>query len=115
MRVIFFAYYSTNMTCSDEACWVWCVSKREVREQWVWAPTETLQRVGHQREGSRTVVSNEIGAIIIDHVVNRGPMAEAARLVDPNLKRSTVNSIIQTKGLAKKTGKYGGYILIHSQ
>ena len=55
------------------------------------------QRVGHQREGGRTVVSNEVRAIIVDHVVNRGlTMAEAARLVDPNLKRSTVNSIIRT-------------------
>ncbi len=44
------------------------------------------QRVGHQRERGRTVVSNEVRAIIIDHVVNRGlTMAEAARLVDPNL------------------------------
>ena len=55
------------------------------------------QRVGHRRGGGRTVVSNEVRAIVVDHVVNRGlTMAEAARLVEPNLKRSTVNSIIRT-------------------
>ncbi|XP_039670870.1 uncharacterized protein LOC120567855 [Perca fluviatilis] len=54
------------------------------------------QRVGHRRGGGRTV-SNEVRAIVVDHVVNRGlTMAEAARLVEPNLKRSTVNSIIRT-------------------
>ena len=54
------------------------------------------QRVG-SKGGGKTVVSIEVQAIIIDHVVNRGlTMAEAARLVDPNLKRSTVNSIIRT-------------------
>jgi len=61
-------------------------TKRKVRE-----------RVVHQTEGGRTVVSNKVWAIIVDHVVNWiHTMAEAARLVDPNLKSSTVNSIIQT-------------------
>lgn len=47
---------------------------------------------GRQREGGRTVVSNEVRAVIVDHVVSQGfAMAEAARLVGPNLKRSTVN------------------------
>ena len=35
--------------------------------------------------------------IVVDHVVNRRlTMAETARLVQPNLKRSTVNSIMRT-------------------
>ncbi|XP_019219490.1 uncharacterized protein LOC109203901 isoform X2 [Oreochromis niloticus] len=53
----------------------------------------------HRRGGGaqRTIISNEVRAIIVDHVVNRGfTMAEAARLVQPNLQRSTVSSIIQT-------------------
>ncbi|XP_039475810.1 uncharacterized protein LOC120442730 [Oreochromis aureus] len=60
------------------------------------------QRGGHRQRGrgggaQRTIISNEVRAIIVDHVVNRGfTMAEAARLVQPNLQRSTVSSIIQT-------------------
>ncbi|XP_019210674.1 uncharacterized protein LOC109199799 isoform X3 [Oreochromis niloticus] len=58
------------------------------------------QRGGLQRNvgrRQRTIISNEVRAIIVDHVVNRGfTMAEAARLVQPNLQRSTVSSIIQT-------------------
>ncbi|XP_025753599.1 uncharacterized protein LOC109204711 isoform X2 [Oreochromis niloticus] len=53
----------------------------------------------HRRGGGaqRTIISNEVRAIIVDHVVNRGfTMSEAARLVQPNLQRSTVSSIIQT-------------------
>ena len=60
------------------------------------------QRGGYQREGGRrqgTVVSNEVRAIVVDHVVNRGlTMAEVDRLVHPNLRRSTVNSIMRTFG-----------------
>ncbi|KAL3973530.1 NF-kappa-B inhibitor-like protein 2 [Sarotherodon galilaeus] len=53
-----------------------------------------LHRRGRRQ---RTIISNEVRAIIVDHVVNRGfTMAEAARLVQPNLQRSTVSSIIQT-------------------
>ncbi|CAI5638173.1 unnamed protein product, partial [Oreochromis niloticus] len=58
------------------------------------------QRGGLQRNvgrRQRTIISNEVWAIIVDHVVNRGfTMAEAARLVQPNLQRSTVSSIIRT-------------------
>ncbi|XP_039860925.1 uncharacterized protein LOC120717144 [Simochromis diagramma] len=58
------------------------------------------QRGGLQRNvgrRQRTIISNEVRAIIVDHVVNRGfTMAEAARLVQPNLQRSTVSSIIRT-------------------
>ncbi|XP_025755098.1 uncharacterized protein LOC109194839 [Oreochromis niloticus] len=58
------------------------------------------QRGGLQRNvgrRQRTIISNEVRAIVVDHVVNRGfTMAEAARLVQPNLQRSTVSSIIQT-------------------
>ncbi|XP_019203385.1 uncharacterized protein LOC109195588 [Oreochromis niloticus] len=58
------------------------------------------QRGGLQRNvgrRQRTIISNDVRAIIVDHVVNRGfTMAEAARLVQPNLQRSTVSSIIQT-------------------
>ncbi|XP_039907039.1 uncharacterized protein LOC120745897 [Simochromis diagramma] len=58
------------------------------------------QRGGLQRNvgrRQRTIISNEVRAITVDHVVNRGlTMAEAARLVQPNLQRSTVSSIIRT-------------------
>ncbi len=69
------------------------------------------QRVGHQREGGRTVVSNEVRAIIVDYVVKRGLTTEAARLVDPNLKRSTVNSIIRTFRQENIKYKYILYML----
>ncbi|KAL3971880.1 SH2 domain protein 1A [Sarotherodon galilaeus] len=53
-----------------------------------------LHRRGRRQ---RTIISNEVRAIIVDHVVNRGfTMAEAARLLQPNLQRSTVSSIIRT-------------------
>ena len=56
----------------------------------------SVKEVGiREREG--TVVSNEVQGIVVDHVVNRSLiMAEAARFVHPNLKRSTVNSIMRT-------------------
>jgi len=63
-----------------------------------------FQTVGHQRDGGRTVVSNEV-----DHVVYRGlTMAEAAKLVNPNLKRST---ILSSKLFAKKNGKWRMYTI----
>ncbi len=40
-------------------------------------------------------VSNEIRAIVVDHVINHG-MTEAATMIQPNLRRSTVASIIRT-------------------
>ena len=40
-------------------------------------------------------MSNEVQAIVVGHVVNRGlTMAEADRLVHPNLKISTVKLIM---------------------
>ncbi|ROL54225.1 hypothetical protein DPX16_10648 [Anabarilius grahami] len=42
-------------------------------------------------------VSNEIRAIVVDHVINHGmTMTEAATMIHPNLRRSTVASIIRT-------------------
>lgn len=42
-------------------------------------------------------IPDEIRATIVDHVVNHGlTMAEAGRRVQPNVGRTTVNSIIQT-------------------
>ncbi len=42
-------------------------------------------------------VSNEIRAIVVDHVINHGmTMTEAATMIQPNLRRSTVASIIRT-------------------
>ncbi len=45
---------------------------------------------------ARTVVSDEIRATIIDHVINHGlSLREAGERVQPNLRRSTVASIIR--------------------
>ena len=42
-------------------------------------------------------VSNEIRAIVVDHVINHGmTMTEAATMIQPNLRRSTVASIMRT-------------------
>lgn len=42
-------------------------------------------------------VSNEIRAIVVDHVVNHGKtMTEAATMIPPNLRRSIVASIMRT-------------------
>ncbi len=42
-------------------------------------------------------VSDEIRAIVVDHVINHGmTMTEAATMIQPNRRRSTVASIIRT-------------------
>lgn len=52
-------------------------------------------RGGGQRR-VRAVVTNEIRATIIDHVINHGlSLREAGERVQPNLSRSTVASIIR--------------------
>ncbi|KAJ8416174.1 hypothetical protein AAFF_G00381960, partial [Aldrovandia affinis] len=49
------------------------------------------------------VVSNEIRATVINHVINRGlTLTQAERVVQPNLKRSTMASII---GVFKKANR----------
>lgn len=49
------------------------------------------------RERGRTVVSDEIRATLVDHVLNHGlSMREAGQRVQPNLSRYTVASIIRT-------------------
>lgn len=54
-------------------------------------------RGGRRLRGrSRAVVSDEIRATIIDHVINHGlSMREAGLRVQPNLQRSTVASIVR--------------------
>ena len=54
-------------------------------------------RGGRRMRGrSRAVVSDEIRATVIDHVVNNGlSMREAGQRVQPNLLRSTVASIVR--------------------
>lgn len=48
------------------------------------------------RGRSRAVVSDEIRATVIDHVVNHGhSMREAGQRVQPNLQRSTVASSVR--------------------
>ena len=50
-----------------------------------------------QDSGSNSIVSNEIQAIFVDHVINHGmTMTEVATMIQPNLRRSTVASIIRT-------------------
>nr|XP_024662096.1 uncharacterized protein LOC112436599 [Maylandia zebra] len=54
-------------------------------------------RGGGIPRAARTVVSDEIRATIIDHVINHGlSLREAGERVQPNLRRSTVASIIRT-------------------
>lgn len=53
-------------------------------------------RGGQRRGRPRAVVSDEIRATIIDHVVNHGlSLREAGLRVQPNLQRSTVASIVR--------------------
>lgn len=48
-------------------------------------------------QGTRRVVSNEIRATVVDHVINHGlTMREAGLRVQPNLSRFTVAGIIRT-------------------
>ncbi|KAL2085709.1 hypothetical protein ACEWY4_019029 [Coilia grayii] len=56
------------------------------------------QNRGRGRRGQiHMQIPNAIRATIVDHVVNHGlTMAEAGRRVQPNVGRTTVNSIIQT-------------------
>ena len=47
--------------------------------------------------GRRMVISNEIWAAVVDHVLNHGlSMREAGQSVQPNLSRFTVAAIIRT-------------------
>ena len=56
------------------------------------------QNRGRGRRGQiHRQIPNEIRATVVDHVVNHSlTMAEAGRRVQPNVGRTTVNSIIQT-------------------
>ncbi len=52
---------------------------------------------GRGRGRPRTVISDEIRATLVDHVVNHGlTMREAGQRVQPHLSRYTVASIIRT-------------------
>ncbi|XP_049319290.1 uncharacterized protein LOC111190584 [Astyanax mexicanus] len=52
---------------------------------------------GRGRGRPRTIISDEIRATLVDHVVNHGlTMREAGQRVQPNLSRYTVASIIRT-------------------
>lgn len=54
-------------------------------------------REGRGRGRPRTVISDEIRATLVDHVVNHGlTMKEAGQRVQPHLSRYTVASIIRT-------------------
>lgn len=54
-------------------------------------------RGGGRRGQVHRQIPNEIRATLVDHVINHGlTMAEAGRRVQPNVGRTTVNSIIQT-------------------
>ena len=60
---------------------------------------------GEEGEGGgerrrRMVISNEIRATVVDHVLNHGlSMREAGQRVQPNLSRFTVAAIIEQAGL----------------
>jgi len=50
-----------------------------------------------QRGHARTIISDDIRATLVDHVINHGlTMREAGQRVHPNLSRFTVSSIIRT-------------------
>lgn len=52
---------------------------------------------GRGRRRQRTVISDEIRATVVDHVVNHGlTMREAGLRVQPNLSRFTVAAIVRT-------------------
>ena len=52
---------------------------------------------GPRQRQQQQRVSNEIRVMVVDHVINHGmTMIEAARMIQPNLRRSTVASIIRT-------------------
>ncbi|XP_032886793.1 uncharacterized protein LOC116979291 [Amblyraja radiata] len=55
-------------------------------------------RGGRGRRGhARTIISDDIRATLVDHVINHGlTMREAGQRVHPNLSRCTVSSIIRT-------------------
>ena len=56
------------------------------------------ERGGCGRRGhARTIISDDIRATLVDHVINLGlTMREAGQRVHPNLSRFTVSSIIRT-------------------
>jgi predicted phosphoribosyltransferase len=56
-----------------------------------------VKEVGfREREADGRENVSKVQVIVVDHVINRGlTMAEAARLIHLNLKRSTVNSIMR--------------------
>lgn len=54
-------------------------------------------RGGRGQGRMRAIISDEIRATLVDHVVNHGlTMREAGQRVQPNLSRYTVASIIRT-------------------
>ena len=64
-------------------------------------------RGGGIPRAARTVVSDEIGATITDHVINHAlSLREAGERVQPKLRRSTVASIIWRQSFNKPKGKY---------
>ncbi len=58
---------------------------------------ERVRGQGHgpRRRQQQHRVSNEIRAIVVDHVINHG-MTMTEAMIQPNLRRSTVASIIRT-------------------
>ena len=71
------------------------IEKWLTEEEWLGEGEEYVCVVGEDRGRSRAVVSDEIRATIIDHVTNCGlSMRKAGLRVQPNLQRSTVESIV---------------------
>ena len=60
----------------------------------------------------RTVVSNEIRATVVDHVLSHGlSMREAGQKVQPNLSRFTVAAIIRIFRMENKYEIYLPFVL----
>ncbi|KAI2644652.1 Insertion element IS630 uncharacterized 39 kDa protein [Labeo rohita] len=77
------------------------------------------ERGGRGRRGhARTIISDDIRAALVDHVINHGlTMREAGQRVHPNLSRFTVSSIIRTFRLENRAivhvpGQHGGNITL---
>ena len=67
----------------------------EEEEEWLGGGEEFICVVEEEEE-DQELVSDEIRATVIDHVINHGlSMREAGQRVQPNLQRSTVASIVR--------------------
>ncbi len=83
----------------------WRQGEQEVEVEVEVEEDEDKERgVGHGRRGyARNNISDDIRAMLVDHVINHGlTMREAGQRVHPHLSRLTVASIIRTLRLENR-------------